>query len=41
MVGWKIGKEVVFLAEGNASDAGSTIKWAKELGKWLFNCIML
>nr|XP_048720533.1 putative glycerol kinase 5 isoform X5 [Caretta caretta] len=31
VVGWKIGKEVVFLAEGNASDAGSTIKWAKEL----------
>ncbi|XP_032621552.1 glycerol kinase 5 isoform X3 [Chelonoidis abingdonii] len=31
LIGWKIGKEVVFLAEGNASDAGSTIKWAKEL----------
>ncbi|XP_043348820.1 putative glycerol kinase 5 isoform X8 [Dermochelys coriacea] len=31
VIGWKIGKEVVFLAEGNASDAGSTIKWAKEL----------
>uniref|UniRef100_A0A8C3XP55 Glycerol kinase 5 n=1 Tax=Chelydra serpentina TaxID=8475 RepID=A0A8C3XP55_CHESE len=31
LVGWKIGKEVVFLAEGNASDAGSPIKWANEL----------
>ncbi|XP_039345211.1 putative glycerol kinase 5 isoform X2 [Mauremys reevesii] len=31
LIGWKIGKEVVFLAEGDASDAGSTIKWAKEL----------
>nr|XP_005303323.1 putative glycerol kinase 5 isoform X1 [Chrysemys picta bellii] len=31
LIGWKIGKEVVFLAEGDTSDAGSTIKWAKEL----------
>ncbi|XP_074860117.1 glycerol kinase 5 isoform X2 [Carettochelys insculpta] len=31
LIGWKIGKEVVFLAEGNTSDTGSTIKWAKEL----------
>lgn len=31
LVGWKIGKEVVFLTEGSAADAGSTIKWAKKL----------
>ncbi|XP_067396919.1 putative glycerol kinase 5 [Emydura macquarii macquarii] len=31
LVGWKIGKEVVYLAEGNTSDAGTTIKWAQEL----------
>lgn len=33
MVGWKIGHDVVYLAEGNAADTGTAIKWAKELGK--------
>ncbi|KAM6948517.1 glycerol kinase 5 [Aplochiton taeniatus] len=31
VVGWKIGSEVVFLAEGNAADTGTAIKWAQEL----------
>uniref|UniRef100_A0A8C8VEF6 Glycerol kinase 5 n=1 Tax=Pelusios castaneus TaxID=367368 RepID=A0A8C8VEF6_9SAUR len=31
LIGWKIGEEVVFLAEGNTSDAGTAIKWAQEL----------
>lgn len=33
VVGWKIGPEVVFLAEGNAADTGTAIKWAQELGE--------
>ncbi|XP_077204890.1 glycerol kinase 5 [Paroedura picta] len=31
LVGWKIGKELTYLAEGNASDTGNTIKWAQDL----------
>ncbi|KAH0624042.1 hypothetical protein JD844_007351, partial [Phrynosoma platyrhinos] len=31
LVGWKIGKEVTYLAEGNASDTGNAIKWAQSL----------
>ncbi|XP_033182369.1 putative glycerol kinase 5 [Anabas testudineus] len=31
LVGWKIGPEVVYLAEGNAADTGKAIKWAQEL----------
>ncbi|CAL8281140.1 unnamed protein product [Lota lota] len=31
LVGWKIGEEVVFLAEGNAADTGTAIKWAQGL----------
>uniref|UniRef100_A0A3Q3ITV8 Glycerol kinase 5 n=1 Tax=Monopterus albus TaxID=43700 RepID=A0A3Q3ITV8_MONAL len=31
LVGWKIGDEVVYLAEGNAADTGTAIKWAQEL----------
>ncbi|KAG8445514.1 hypothetical protein GDO86_010325 [Hymenochirus boettgeri] len=31
LIGWKIGEEVVCLAEGNASDTGTAIKWAQEL----------
>ena len=30
---WKIGPEVVYLAEGNAADTGTAIKWAQELGE--------
>ncbi|XP_015268957.1 PREDICTED: putative glycerol kinase 5 [Gekko japonicus] len=31
LVGWKIGKELTYLAEGNASDTGNAIKWAQDL----------
>nr|XP_056706378.1 putative glycerol kinase 5 [Euleptes europaea] len=31
LVGWKIGKELTYLAEGNASDTGNAIKWAQNL----------
>ncbi|KAM3604496.1 uncharacterized protein V6R79_011840 [Siganus canaliculatus] len=31
LVGWKIGSELVYLAEGNAADTGTAIKWAREL----------
>ncbi|KAI1882664.1 hypothetical protein AGOR_G00237220 [Albula goreensis] len=31
LVGWKIGPEVVYLAEGNAADTGTAIKWAQKL----------
>ncbi|XP_042285261.1 putative glycerol kinase 5 isoform X2 [Thunnus maccoyii] len=31
VVGWKIGSEVVYLAEGNAADTGTAIKWAEKL----------
>uniref|UniRef100_A0A3Q1F2I3 Glycerol kinase 5 n=1 Tax=Acanthochromis polyacanthus TaxID=80966 RepID=A0A3Q1F2I3_9TELE len=31
IVGWKIGSEVVYLAEGNAADTGTAIKWAQRL----------
>ncbi|XP_004603263.2 putative glycerol kinase 5 [Sorex araneus] len=31
LIGWKIGPEVVCLAEGNAGDAGSAIQWARQL----------
>ncbi|CAN0242732.1 unnamed protein product [Lampetra planeri] len=32
VVGWKIREELVFLAEGNAADTGTSLKWAQELG---------
>uniref|UniRef100_A0A4X2KLE1 Glycerol kinase 5 n=1 Tax=Vombatus ursinus TaxID=29139 RepID=A0A4X2KLE1_VOMUR len=31
LIGWKIGPEVVCLAEGNAADTGTAIKWAQNL----------
>ncbi|XP_066565724.1 glycerol kinase 5 [Amia ocellicauda] len=31
LVGWKMGADLVFLAEGNAADTGTAIKWAQEL----------
>lgn len=31
LIGWKIGQEVVYLAEGNAGDTGTAIKWAQQL----------
>uniref|UniRef100_A0A8D1KZ41 Carbohydrate kinase FGGY N-terminal domain-containing protein n=1 Tax=Sus scrofa TaxID=9823 RepID=A0A8D1KZ41_PIG len=33
LIGWKIGQEVVCLAEGNAGDTGTAIQWAQKLGK--------
>lgn len=32
IVGWKIGSQVVFLAEGLCSDTGSVLEWAKSIG---------
>lgn len=32
VVGWKMGSEVVFLAEGNSADSGTAVKWACGLG---------
>nr|XP_061833690.1 putative glycerol kinase 5 isoform X1 [Nerophis lumbriciformis] len=31
LVGWKIGSELVYLAEGNAADTGTAIRWAQAL----------
>ncbi|XP_026557349.1 putative glycerol kinase 5 isoform X1 [Pseudonaja textilis] len=31
LVGWKIGNEITYLAEGNASDTGNAIKWIQGL----------
>eukprot|EP00070_Physeter_catodon_P024561 XP_023987672.1 putative glycerol kinase 5 isoform X2 [Physeter catodon] len=33
LIGWKIGQEVVCLAEGNAGDTGTAIQWAQQLGR--------
>ncbi|TKC37090.1 hypothetical protein EI555_011966, partial [Monodon monoceros] len=33
LIGWKIGQEVVCLAEGNAADTGTAIQWAQQLGE--------
>ncbi|XP_071422158.1 glycerol kinase 5 isoform X2 [Pithys albifrons albifrons] len=31
LIGWKIGKEVVYLTEGAISDIGTAIKWAQDI----------
>ncbi|KAF7669788.1 hypothetical protein LDENG_00124330 [Lucifuga dentata] len=31
LVGWKIGSEVVYVAEANSADTGTAIKWAQKL----------
>ncbi|XP_027506248.1 putative glycerol kinase 5 isoform X3 [Corapipo altera] len=31
LIGWKIGKEVVYLTEGTISDIGAAIKWAQDI----------
>ncbi|XP_064522472.1 putative glycerol kinase 5 isoform X3 [Pseudopipra pipra] len=31
LIGWKIGKEVVYLTEGTISDIGTAIKWAQDI----------
>ena len=33
LIGWKIGPEIVFLAEGQASDTGICMEWAKDIGQ--------
>lgn len=35
VVGWRLGAELVYVAEGANSDTGSIIKWAQELGNFL------
>ena len=32
LVGWKIGSELVFVAEGFSSDTGQCVEWAKSIG---------
>lgn len=32
LVGWKIGGETVYLAEGNAAGCGTAMEWAKQMG---------
>ena len=34
LIGWKIGPEVVYVAEGNGGDCGQMIEWAKSLGEF-------
>lgn len=36
VVGWQVGKELVYVAEGANNDTGSIIKWAQNIGK-LYN----
>jgi len=38
IVGWKIGAETVYLAEGNAAGCGTAMEWARKMGgnfEWL------
>lgn len=35
LIGWKIQDELVYLAEGVASDTGIAMEWAKSIGKLL------
>ncbi|XP_045440094.1 putative glycerol kinase 5 isoform X5 [Pipistrellus kuhlii] len=39
LIGWKIGQEVVCLAESNAGDTGTAIKWAQQLD--IFCCLFV
>jgi len=32
VVGWRIGKELVYVVEGSSSDTGIIIEWAKSIG---------
>lgn len=32
LIGWKIGSEVTYVAEGNAADTGKVIQWAQRIG---------
>ena len=33
LIGWKIGDETTFIAEGMSADTGVCIEWAKQMGK--------
>ena len=33
LVGWKIGGETVYLAEGNAAGCGTAMEWSRQMGK--------
>jgi len=35
VIGWKIKDEVMFLAEGSASDAGTCLEWVRSIGQSL------
>lgn len=35
IVGWKIGGETVYLAEGNAAGCGTAMEWAHKMGAYL------
>ena len=34
IVGWKIGGETVYLAEGNAAGCGTAMEWAHQMGAY-------
>ncbi|KAK3699395.1 hypothetical protein QZH41_018550 [Actinostola sp. cb2023] len=34
LVGWKIGSEIVYVAEGSASGTATAIEWAQSVGEW-------
>lgn len=36
LIGWKIGDKLTYVAEGLATDTGSTLTWAQSLGKQYF-----
>lgn len=39
IVGWKIGGETVYLAEGNAAGCGTAMEWAHKMGAY-FNAVL-
>ena len=40
LVGWKIGDELVYLAEGQSSDSGSAIDWGQKAGEQVKNAVL-
>ena len=36
LVGWKIGSEVTYIAEGNAAGTGTAVAWAGEIGEYTY-----
>ena len=41
LVGWKIGSDVTYLAEGNAAGTGTAIEWAGEMGRFTYSLVIL